>query len=96
MKLLSRVADIKEDMESTKEDALAGLCDEGIRTCSSIHPFEASCATERNAALRSELEAALRSNEMHRLILEAAGEGIYGLDADGLATFANPAAEAMT
>lgn len=29
----------------------------------------------------------------NRLILEAAGEGIYGVDADGLTTFVNPAAE---
>ena len=83
-------------MESISEDGPAGLGYEGIRTCSSVHPVEASSAAERNAALLSELEAARRSNEMHRLILEAAGEGIYGLDADGIATFANPAAEAMT
>ncbi len=30
------------------------------------------------------------------LILEAAGEGIYGVDAEGLITFWNPAAEALT
>lgn len=30
-----------------------------------------------------------------RLILESAGEGIYGLDADGLTTFVNPAATGM-
>ncbi len=30
------------------------------------------------------------------LILEAAGEGIYGLDAKGITTFINPAAEKMT
>lgn len=29
----------------------------------------------------------------NRLLLEAAGEGIYGVDAEGLTTFANPAAE---
>ena len=29
----------------------------------------------------------------NRLILEAAGEGIYGVDADGMTTFMNPAAE---
>ena len=43
-----------------------------------------------------------KSSEMFRgletankLILEAAGEGIYGVDADGLTTFLNPAAERM-
>jgi PAS domain S-box-containing protein len=39
---------------------------------------------------------ARKSNDSHRLLLETAGEGIYGIDANGLATFANPAAEAMT
>ncbi|WP_084191052.1 sigma 54-interacting transcriptional regulator [Methylomarinum vadi] len=32
----------------------------------------------------------------HELILNAAGEGIYGLDKEGKATFANPAAIALT
>jgi PAS domain S-box-containing protein len=36
-----------------------------------------------------------KTADMHRLILSAAGEGIYGLDPDGLTTFANPAALAM-
>ncbi len=34
--------------------------------------------------------------EISSLILQAAGDGIYGLDANGFTTFANPAAEAMT
>ncbi len=33
--------------------------------------------------------------QRHRLILSAAGEGIYGVDADGITTFVNPAAERM-
>ena len=32
----------------------------------------------------------------HKLILTSAGEGIYGLDHEGKATFTNPAAIAMT
>jgi len=40
-----------------------------------------------------ELTRVKRQNE---LILEAAGEGIYGIGTDGLATFVNPAAVAMT
>ena len=31
-----------------------------------------------------------------RLLLDAAGEGIYGFDRDGNAVFINPAAERMT
>jgi PAS domain-containing protein len=32
----------------------------------------------------------------HLLILKAAGEGIYGLDLEGRASFVNPAAAALT
>jgi len=35
-------------------------------------------------------------SHLNRLILEAAGEGIYGVDAKGMTTFVNPAAERMT
>ena len=33
---------------------------------------------------------------LNKLILESAGEGIYGLDVEGKVTFVNPAAEKMT
>ena len=36
-----------------------------------------------------------RKTAIHRHILEAAGEGIYGLDNEGIHTFVNPAAAAM-
>jgi diguanylate cyclase (GGDEF)-like protein/PAS domain S-box-containing protein len=42
---------------------------------------------------RKQAEAALRASEAHlRLLLESAGEGIFGLDAEGRCTFVNPAA----
>ncbi len=37
-----------------------------------------------------------RLNRQNRLILDSAGEGIYGLDTEGRVTFVNPAAAAMT
>jgi PAS domain S-box-containing protein len=40
-------------------------------------------------------EALHRLSRQHQLILTSAGEGIYGLDAQGLTTFINPAAAAM-
>jgi PAS domain S-box-containing protein len=46
----------------------------------------------QETVLRLELE---KTGDMHRLILSAAGEGIYGLDPGGLTTFANPAASVM-
>jgi len=45
---------------------------------------------------KKHIERALReSEEMARLILESAGEGIYGLDNQGNTTFVNPAVEKM-
>ena len=44
------------------------------------------------APVKAELERIKRQNE---LILQAAGEGIYGLDCEGLTTFVNPAAARM-
>lgn len=45
---------------------------------------------------RKEAQEVLRSSEMrNRLLLESAGEGIYGIDLQGNATFVNPAAAAI-
>jgi PAS domain S-box-containing protein len=46
-------------------------------------------------ALSPEQELAGISH-LNKLILESAGEGVYGLDAEGITTFVNPAAEKMT
>ena len=48
------------------------------------------------ARLEARLETAAKLNEATSLILESAGEGIYGIDEDGYTTFLNPAAEALT
>ena len=55
-----------------------------------------------NAQLRAEIierrraeEALTRLSRQHQLILEAAGEGIYGVDWQGKVTFINPAAAQM-
>ncbi len=49
--------------------------------------LEATCSTHLNQAL----EELRHLRTMHELILDAAGEGIYGLDANGMATFGNAA-----
>jgi PAS domain-containing protein len=49
-------------------------------------------ASLREAVLELELE---KSNDMHRLILDAVEEGIYRVDTRGLTTFVNPAAASM-
>lgn len=48
-------------------------------------------AVQRQAAA----DALRRLSKQHELILESAGEGIYGLDREGRTTFVNPAAAAM-
>ncbi|RMF25602.1 MAG: PAS domain S-box protein, partial [Deltaproteobacteria bacterium] len=49
-----------------------------------------------SAVMRSELERRLDNlRQRHSLILEAAGEGVYGLDLEGRTTFVNPAAARM-
>ena len=45
---------------------------------------------------KTQPDTSRRRAEASQLILEAAGEGIYGIDCDGLTIFANPAAEALT
>lgn len=52
--------------------------------------------TYRDVTLREKAEEELRASELkNRLLLESAGEGIYGLDLEGNATFVNPAAARM-
>ncbi len=51
---------------------------------------------EEPMALHLRLESRRRLHETSWHILQAAGEGVYGLDADGITTFANPTAEALT
>lgn len=54
-------------------------------------------AIEKEITRRKQLEMSLeRVTRQNKLILNAAGEGIYGLDEKGHITFANPAAERMT
>ena len=58
------------------------------RVASLVSPFSGDREQER--------EQLRQVQETSRLILEAAGEGIYGLDLEGFVTFVNPAARKMT
>ncbi len=57
-----------------------------------IYSLERKKSEERTRLVSEESERLRRQNE---LILNAAGEGIYGLDLEGNTTFINPAAAAM-
>ena len=48
-----------------------------------------------DSASRSEHEELEALRRQHQLILNAVGEGVYGLDLQGNVTFVNPAAAAM-
>ena len=83
---------------------------EFIRKDGSVLPVQLSATAAYDAAgnfrigraalfddsARRQAEEALRATEARfRLLLESAGEGIYGLDTEGHCTFVNPAALAM-
>ena len=53
-------------------------------------------AAPKNEAVTEEIERFFRDVARdNRLILEAAGEGIYGVNAEGKTSFVNPAAARM-
>jgi PAS domain S-box-containing protein len=57
---------------------------------------QANADLQAEIAERLQAEAALaRLNWRHKLILDSAGEGIYGIDLQGRTTFVNPAAARM-
>ncbi len=61
-----------------------------------IEGFRVGAELLFSAVTRAELERRLdRLRRRHASILDAAGEGVYGLDLDGRTTFVNPAAARM-
>ncbi|MZR31530.1 sigma-54-dependent Fis family transcriptional regulator [Sneathiella litorea] len=74
-----------------------------VVTITDLHKFERrSVDDEANTYHRNGLEEWRKAEKYfreiereNRLILAAAGEGIYGVNADGVTTFLNPAAEMM-
>ncbi|MCB1759783.1 MAG: sigma 54-interacting transcriptional regulator [Gammaproteobacteria bacterium] len=73
----------------------AGAITEGLLTAWPVRSPTGSIALCLAATCNMDLERALAElrglRSMHELILNAAGEGIYGLDAEGRATFGNAA-----
>ena len=95
---------------STLESQLIGRSVEveGLRKNGTIFPLELSLSTWtvddqrfftgilRDISDRKSAEMELkRVSRRQELILNAAGEGIYGIDADGMTQFVNPAAAAL-
>jgi len=85
-----------------RHDMLLGILNiyikEGhIRTEREVEFLTSVSNTLAEIIIRKRTERQLeRSNRRNQAILEAAGEGLYGVDRDGFITFANPAAAEMT
>jgi PAS domain S-box-containing protein len=59
--------------------------------------LQANRRLQREASVRERAEAAVRSlSRRNELILSTAADGIWGIDAQGITTFVNPAAAEMT
>ena len=59
-------------------------------------PLELAEVVEETAIMQDGYESSLRINEVNRLLLESAGDGIYATDAGGRTTFINSARTKMT
>jgi len=80
--------------ETDLEDASHTLISEAARRNAMQAKHIEELVYEQGLLRDSEARLA-RMREKQRLILEAAGEGIYGLDLDGMTTFVNPSAARM-
>src|SRR5262249_6655585 len=86
-----RLVEEKRQAEEALQPSLAGFESRIQERTAALQQANAHLHTE--IAERMRAEAALAQlNRRHRLILDSAGEGIYGVDPEGRTTFVNPAA----
>jgi len=97
-KLLGRLAAVLRDGTSLQNEAARMRVSDGTVPCrlsawrpTRSEPLIAVAATDVSDYADAVAQLAQLESQ-HRLILDAAGEGIYGLDRDGLITFGNAAA----
>ncbi len=92
---VSKIIGIGREVVGLRKDGSTFPLDLGI---SEMHLGETRMFTGivRDITKQKEAEEKLRqANRKNQLLLESAGEGIFGLDLDGYTTFVNPAAEKM-
>ncbi len=89
-----RLVEEKRQAEEALQQTLAALETRVRERTAALQQANAHLHAE--IAERMRAEAALAQlNRRHRLILDSAGEGIYGVDPEGRTTFVNPAAARM-
>jgi PAS domain S-box-containing protein len=101
-KLISKpildLADTANKVSSNKDYSIRAVRDSRDEIGILIDHFNEMLAQIQNRDLalqKAQKELQERAREKFELLLNAAGEGIYGLDLEGKVTFANPAAETM-
>src|SRR5215468_8803589 len=89
-----RLLEEKQRAEEALQQTLAALETRVQERTAALQQVNAHLHAE--IAERMRAEAALAQlNRRHKLILDSAGEGIYGIDQEGRTTFVNPAAARM-
>jgi PAS domain S-box-containing protein len=86
-----RLVEEKRQAEAALQQTLAALETRVQERTAALQ--QANAHLQAEIAERMRAEAALAQlNRRHKLILDSAGEGIYGIDREGRTTFVNPAA----
>lgn len=86
-----RLLDEKRQAEAALHDALATLEERVQARTAELEQANRHLRAQISERQRAE-EALARLSRRHKLILDSAGEGIYGVDWQGRATFVNPTA----
>jgi PAS domain S-box-containing protein len=86
-----RLVEEKQQAEEALQQTLEALETRVRERTAALQQANAHLHTEIAERLRAEAALA-HLNRRHKLILDSAGEGIYGIDLEGRTTFVNPAA----
>jgi PAS domain S-box-containing protein len=89
-----RLLEKKRQAEATLQQTLAELETRVQERTAALQQANTRLQAEITERMRAEAALA-QLNRRHRLILDSAGEGIYGVDLEGRTTFVNPAAARM-